>query len=104
MHEELKLYDDVHFMKEEDMAWGWSPLYQAFLRDFPKTRPKCLWRHTEEEWLHIVEALQVEGARQPLTLELECPHIVRVLKLNPKVSSGRITPLTHLETGLSIVS
>jgi hypothetical protein len=37
VHEQLKLYDNAYLMKKEDTAWGWSPLYQAFLRDFPKT-------------------------------------------------------------------
>ena len=39
MREQQKLYDDAYLMKEEYTAWGWSPLYQAFLRDFPKTGP-----------------------------------------------------------------
>ena len=99
--QQLKLYDNAHLMKEEDTVWGWSPLYQTFLRDFPKIGPQRPWRHTEEEWVHIVEALQVEGAKEPMTLELECPHIVRALKLYSRVSSGRNTPLAHPERGMT---
>ena len=51
--------------------------------------------------MHIVEALQVEGGKEPLTLELECSHIVRALKLYSRVSSGRITPLVHPERGMT---
>jgi hypothetical protein len=51
--------------------------------------------------VHIVEALQREGAKELLTLELECPHIVRALKLYSRVSSGRITPLTHPDRGMT---
>ena len=51
--------------------------------------------------MHIVEALQREGANESLTLELECPHIVRALKLYSRVSSGQITPLVHPEKGMT---
>jgi acetone carboxylase gamma subunit len=51
--------------------------------------------------VHIVKALQVEGAKKSLTLELECPHIVRALKLYSRVSSGRITPLAHPKRGMT---
>ena len=36
-----------------------------------------------------------------MTLELECPHIMRALKLYSKVLSGRITPLAHPERGMT---
>ena len=41
------------------------------------------------------------AARESLTLELECPHIVRALQLYSRVSSGRITPLAHPERGMT---
>lgn len=37
VHEQLELYNDAHFIKEEDTTWGWSSLYQTFFRDFSKT-------------------------------------------------------------------
>ena len=49
--------------------------------------------------MHIVKALQIEGAKEPLTLELDCHHIVRALKIYSKVSSRRITHFTHPERG-----
>ena len=57
VHEQLKLYDNAHLMKEEDTAWGWSSLYQVFFRNFPKIGPQHPRRHMEEEWVHIVKAL-----------------------------------------------
>lgn len=45
--------------------------------------------------MHIAEALQVEGAKEPLILELECPYILRALKFYSRVSSEHITPLAH---------
>ena len=69
MHEHLKFYNNAHLMKEEDTAWRWSPFYQTFLRDFPKIGPQRPWQHTEEEWVYIVKALQVEGARHNVYLK-----------------------------------
>ena len=40
VREKLKFYDDIYLMKEEDTNWGWSPLYQAFLKLFLKTKAK----------------------------------------------------------------
>lgn len=50
--------------------------------------------------MHIVKALQIKGVKELLTLELDCHHIVRALKLYSKVSLGRIILFAHPERSI----
>ena len=36
VRDQLKFYNDIHLINVEDTTWGWSPLYQVFLRFFLK--------------------------------------------------------------------
>lgn len=63
--------------------------------------PPRPWSHTQEELDCILSALQSDVKLEPMTLELECPHIVRALKLCGRISLGRRSPISHPVTGMT---
>lgn len=94
-------FKNEELMKAEDDIWGWSPLFTLLKDIVPSSAPQRPWSHTEEEWAAILVALQEEDVGQPLSLEDECPHIVRALKMFFRATYGRRAPITHPKTGLS---
>ena len=84
----------------EEAKWKWSPLYQIFrrwpLRNF-RNRP---WDHTDGEWQEMSTVLLENTRREPLSLEQECPHILRALLYLVRTLQGHRRPLSHPITGV----
>lgn len=70
------------------------------LKHYPlQIGPQCPWLYTKEKLQNILVELQNES--DPFSLEMECPHIIRALKLFCRVAFGRLHPLVHLTCGLT---
>jgi hypothetical protein len=85
----------------EDTDWGWSPLFRILSKEIAPGVPTRPWKHTQEELHDILSALQADVKGEPMSLELDCPHIVRALKLYGRISFGRCSPISHPITGMT---
>ena len=85
----------------EERLWSWSPLYQALIRDPLGTRLLRPWKHTQEELEEIMLSLGGEVGTNKSSLESECPHVVRALKLYNRMTEGRSVPLAHPVKGMT---
>ena len=75
----LDKFDDAEKCRAEQEKWRWSPFYRIF-KEWPlSTVPKSPWAHTQAEWVEIENALLDNVSSEPLSLEIEYPHIVRAL-------------------------
>ena len=98
---QLKLYDCEREMRLEDRDWGWSPMFRILCKEGSPALPPRPWSHTQEELDRILAALHADDKMEPMSLELDCPHIVRALKLYARVSLGRRSPICHPVMGMT---
>jgi len=78
---------------KEKEQWRWSPLYIVLKRYPLQISLQCPWLHTKEELQNILAKLQNEN--DPFSLEMECPHMIKALKLFCRATFGRLHPLAH---------
>lgn len=97
----VQQFDDMERRREEDCNWSWSPLFQILCREHLQGMPLRPWQHDETEWEKIIQVLQAEFDSDSMSLELQCPHIVRALKLYTRGSNGRNWSLAHPITGMT---
>jgi hypothetical protein len=98
---QLQLFDRERAMRVEDTDWGWSPLFRILSKEISPGVPTRPWKHTQEELHDILSTLQADMKGEPMSLELDCPHIVRALKLYRRISFGRCSPISHPITGMT---
>lgn len=100
VEEALRNFDLAEKQKEEDSKWRWSPVYQI-LRRWPLRNFRAgPWDHTETEWQELCDILLQNTNSEPLSLEYECPHIIRVFLYLVRSLDGSSRPLSHPEKGL----
>lgn len=98
----LEEYDNAEKSRVEQEKWGWSPIYRI-LKEWPLPGiPSSPWAHSHEEWVEIEKTLLETVSTQPLSLELECPHIVRAFLVLFRTVHGHKCPLSHPDTGLTL--
>jgi hypothetical protein len=61
---------------------------------------QCPWEHTKAKLQNIIT--KVEKESRELTLDIECPHIVKALNFFCKYTFGRLHPLVHANKGLTL--
>ncbi len=61
--------------------------------------PRYLWEPIEKELQTIM--LEMDKESHPLSLNIECPHIIYAFKLFCRSTFGRLHPLAHANTGLT---
>ena len=98
----LEKFDIAEKSRAEEEKWGWSPLYRIFKEWSLSNAPMSPWAHTQEEWAEIENKLLVNVNAKPLSLELECPHIVRAFLVLFRSLHGHSRPLPHPDTGLTL--
>lgn len=97
----LAEFDDAEKSRAEEANWGWSPLYRL-LKEWPLPNfRKSPWAHTIDEWAEIEACLLEKVSSEPLSLELECPHILRAFLLLVRTFHGYSRPLPHPNLGLT---
>ena len=98
----LEKFDNAVLIRAEQDKWGWSPLYSIF-KEWPLSNfPKSPWSHTQEEWATLEQTLLANVSTEPLSLELECPHIVRAFLVLFRTLHGHTRPLPHPSVGLTL--
>ena len=98
----LTKYDNAEKDRAELEKWGWSPIY-LILKRWPLSNfPSSPWSHTQEEWVEIEKTLLENVSTEPLSLELECPHILRAFLILFRTLHGHSRPLSHPEAGLTL--
>lgn len=98
----LDAFDDAERSRAEQDKWGWSPLYRIFKEwPLPNFR-KSPWAHIEEEWVELQATLLENVSTEPLSLEFECPHILRAFLLLVRGLHGHTRPLPHPDIGLTL--
>ncbi len=73
------------------------PLVKTFALD---SSTQCPWEHTKAELQNII--IEVEKESQELTLDTECPHIVKSFIFFCRYTFGRLHPLVHANKGLTL--
>ena len=102
MKDALRRFDRTAKEREEELKWKWSPLHQLFKKWPLKYFKAGPWDHTEAEWLEMSAVLLENTKNKPLSLELECPHIVRVFLYLFRTLQGFNCPLSHRTKGLHL--
>ena len=98
----MEQYDSLQrCLEEEENMWGWSPLFQALMRDPVASGPQRPWEHTEVELEEVIRVMREEVGDSRSSLESECPHVVRALKLYSRLSYSRDFPLAHPIRGMT---
>lgn len=95
----LSDYESRQTIEAENRDWAWSSMFQVLLLDLPKTAPPRPWKHTEEELIAILRAIEGQYQGEKTTLEYDCPHVVRVLKLHGRLAKTRFSPMSHPTLG-----
>jgi len=90
-----------HYYEEEENLWGWSPLFQALIRDQLASGPQRPWKHTEAELEEVIRVMREEVGDNRSSLEFECPNVVRALKLYTRLTYGRGLPGAHPIKGMT---
>ena len=98
----LAKFDEAEKIRAEQEKWGWSPLFRIF-KEWPLPNfPTSPWAHTHEEWAAMETALLAQFSAEPLSLELECPHIVRAFLMLFRTLHGHSRPLPHPDASLTL--
>jgi hypothetical protein len=87
-HVEAKVreFKESEALERETRTWQWSALFLALSQNPVPNGPQRPWAHTQDEWQQIAAAVKDDCAGGPLTLDGECPHIIRALKLFSRVT------------------
>lgn len=96
----LREFDRAVKEKEEESKWKRSPLYQLFKKWPIKNFRAGPWEHSEQEWLEMSAVLLQNTKEEPLSLERECPHILRAFFCLFRNMDGFRRPLSHPTLGL----
>lgn len=97
---ELRKYDLGVKAREERCRWRWSPLFQIF-KQWPLSNYAAgPWDHTDAEWVEMSAVLLENVKMDPLSLENECPHILRAIMYLVRILEGHKRPLAHPTKGL----
>ena len=98
----LDKFDTGEKIRAEEDKWGWSPLYHIF-KEWPLSNfPNSPWAHTQEEWVRLEKTLLDNVSTEPLSLEVECPHILRAFLVLFRTLHGHTRPLPHSDVGLTL--
>ena len=102
VQEKLNKFDIAEKNRTEHQQWGWSPLYHIF-KEWPLPNfHKSPYAHTQEEWVEIKKNMLKNASTEPMSLEHECPHIVRVFLVFVRTFHGHTRPLLHPTMGLTL--
>ena len=74
---ELNKFDRAVKSKQEVLKWGWSPLFQVFLKWPLHNYDPGHWDNTEEEWSRMSSILLQNINLDAQVLDKECPDIVK---------------------------
>lgn len=97
---QLLKFDLAEKEREEAQKWHWSPVFQIFKKWPLPNFTGAPWDHTESEWVELSAVLLENTTSEPLTLETECPHIIRALLCLVRTLEGNKRPLAHPIKGL----
>ena len=102
INDKLEKYDNAEKNCVKHEKWGWSPIYRI-LKEWPMlTFQSSHWVRTQEEWVEINKTLFENVSTEPLSLELECPHIVRAFLIMFGTLHGHTRHLSHPDAGLTL--
>ena len=98
---ELQKFGLAEKAKQEALKWQWSPLFQV-LKKWPlKNYTSGPWEHTNQKWVQISEVLLESVNIDALSLDNECPHILRAILFLMRIFEGDKRPLAHPIVGLN---
>ena len=99
---ELRKFDRAQKEKQEAQKWQWSPIFQIFKKCPLRNFSGAPWDHTESEWVELSAVLLENKKCEPLSLETQCPHILRALLYLVRTLQGIKRPLAHPTRGLDL--
>lgn len=99
---ELLKFDLAEKARQESHKWHWSPIYQIFKKWPLPNFVAAPWDHTESEWVELSAVLLENMKSEPLSLESQCPHILRALLYLIRTLRGNKRPLAHPTKGLDL--
>ena len=99
---QLLKFDLAEKEREEAQKWHWSPVFQIFKKWPLPNFSAGPWEHTEVEWVELSAVLLENTKSEPLSLEIECPHILRALLSLVRTLGGYKRPLAHPSKGLHL--
>lgn len=102
VHAMLKTFDLAEKERQEAEKWHWSPIFQIFKKWPLPSFPGAPWDHTESEWVELSAVLLESTTSEPLSLETQCPHILRALLSLVRTLQGNKRPLAHPTKGLGL--
>lgn len=79
-------------------------MFQIFKKWPLRTYTSGPWEHTEQEWAQMSNVLLQTVQGDALSLDNDCPHILRVILYLMWTFEGHQSPLAHPTTGLSVQS
>jgi len=88
-------FDKAAMLVDEQRRWTWSPLYALMKSCPPKDFKPAPWEHTEDKLQHLISSFDLEDSMSTYSLERECPHIIRALKLFVRQTHGCNLPMAH---------
>ena len=99
---QLLKFDRAEKEKQEEQKWHWSPIFQIFKKWPLPNFNGAPWDHTESEWVELSAVLLENSKSEPLSLEAQCPHILRALLYLVRTLQGVKRPLAHPTKGLDL--
>ena len=99
---QLRKFDLAEKERQEAQKWHWSPIFQIFKKWPLRNFCGAPWDHTESEWVELSAVLLENIKSEPLSLETQCPHILRALLYLVRLLKGNKRPLAHPTKGLDL--
>lgn len=99
---QLLKFDLAEKAQQESQKWHWSPIYQIFKKWPLPNFVAAPWDHTQSEWVELSAVLLENMKSEPLSLEAQCPHILRALLYLVRTLRGNKRPLAHPTKGLDL--
>ena len=94
-------FNTKELLELEDKVWGWSPLFQALKSRLPIGASSRPWKHSREELTDLLACIDNDLDNEKKTLEVDCPHIVRALKIYARLSPTQHAPIAHPIQGMT---
>ena len=94
-------FDSKELLELEAKMWCWSPIFQALNRRLPEGAAPRPWKHTREELTTLLACIDSDLENGKMTLEVECPHVVRALKIYSQVCTTQHAPIAHPILGMT---